>query len=361
VNLPIPPLNSRRAIYWIGAACAVVLGAIWLLGAGKIEPGLFAPQHRGDSALPVAAVKAEVVPVAREFVGTIQSRSLVDAGSRVTATVSAVRVRAGSRVKPGDVMVVLDSADLRARLREAQGALAAARADSVRAAADHTRFKALYEKGSVTAREFEVAQAAYDAARGRTDQARAAVADAQAALSYGAVRSPVAGVVAQRMVEPGDIALAGRPLVRLYDARALRVEVEVPELLARQVAIGSRIDVRVDATRANFRTAVNEIVPMADAASRTIVVRAPVPTDLGLKPGMFARASLAIGSERVITVPAAAVQNVGQLQTVRVVRDGAVLLRQVSLGRRLGDSFQVLAGLNPGDQVLVEPRGMPRQ
>jgi hypothetical protein len=76
---------------------------------------------------------------------------------------------------------------------------------------------------------------------------------------------------------------------------------------------------------------------------------------------MFARASLAIGSERVITVPAAAVQDVGQLQTVRVVSGGSVTLRQVSLGRRLGDRFQVLAGLNPGDQVLVEPPGMPRQ
>jgi RND family efflux transporter MFP subunit len=361
MKLSIPALNSRRAIYWIGAACAAVLAAIWLLGAGKIEPGLLSPQHRGNSALPVASVKAEVVPITREFVGTIQSRSLVDAGSRVTATVGEVRVRAGSRVKPGDVMVVLDSADLRARLRESQGALAAARADLSRTAADHTRFKALYEKGSVTAREFEAAQAAYDAARGRADQAQASVAAAQAALAYGVVRSPVVGVVAQRMVEPGDMAVAGKPLVRLYDTSALRVEVEVPELLARHVALGSHIDVRVDASGANFRTDVNEIVPMADAASRTIVVRAPVPSDLGLKPGMFARASLAIGSERVITVPAAAVADVGQLQTVRVVRDGTVLLRQVSLGRRLGDRFQVLAGLNPGDQVLVEPPRMPHQ
>jgi RND family efflux transporter MFP subunit len=361
VNLSPPALNSRRAISWIAAACAIAIAAIWLLGAGKIEPGLLAPSRRARSALPVAAVKAEVVPITREFVGTIQSRSLVDAGSRVTATVGEVRVRAGSRVKPGEVMVVLDSADLRARLRESQGALAAARADLSRAAADHTRFKALYEKGSVTAREFEAAQAAYDAARGHADQARAAVAAAQAALAYGAVRSPVAGVVAQRMVEPGDIAVAGRPLVRLYDTHALRVEIEVPEMLARDVALGSPIDVRVDAAGATFKTAVNEIVPMADAASGTIVVRAPVPSDLGLKPGMFARASLAIGSERVITVPTAAVADVGQLQTVRVVRDGAILLRQVSLGRRLGDRFQVLAGLNPGDQVLLAPLGEPHQ
>jgi RND family efflux transporter MFP subunit len=361
MNLSIPPLNSRRAMAWIGAACAVVIAAIWLVGAGKIEPGLLAPQHRGDSALPLAAVEAEVVPITREFVGTIQSRSLVDAGSRVTATVREVRVRAGSLVKPGDVMVVLDSADLRARLREAQGALVAAQADFSRAAADHARFKALYRKGSVTAREFEAAQAAFNAARGRADAARAGVAAAQAALDYGAVRSPVAGVVAERLVEPGDIAVAGTPLVRLYQTSALRVEVEVPELLARHVALGSRIDVRVDASGANFKTAVNEIVPMADVASRSIVVRAPAPADLGLKPGMFARASLAIGSERVITVPAAAVQDVGQLQTVRVVSGGSVTLRQVSLGRRLGDRFQVLAGLNPGDQVLVEPPGMPRQ
>jgi RND family efflux transporter MFP subunit len=361
MNLSVPPLNSRRAIAWISAACAVVIAAVWLLSAGKIEPGLLAPQSRRENGLPVGAVQAQVVPITREFVGTIQSRSLVDAGSRVTATVREVRVRAGSLVKPGDVLVVLDSADLRARLREAEGALAAARADLARASADHTRFKALYEKGSVTAREFEAARAAYNAARGRADQAQAGVSAAQAALAYGAVRSPVAGVVAERLVEPGDMAVAGKPLVQLYDTHALRVEVEVPELLARHVSIGSRIGVRVDAAGANFRTAVNEIVPMANAASRTIVVRAPAPADLGLKPGMFARASVEIGSQRVITVPAAAVEDVGQLQTVRVVRDGAVMLRQVSLGRRLGDRFEVLAGLNPGEQVLVRAPSLPHQ
>jgi RND family efflux transporter MFP subunit len=361
MKLVVPPLNSRRAMVWIGAACALVIAAVWLLGAGKIEPGLLARQHRQAGELPVAAVKAEVVPITHEFVGTIQSRSLVDAGSRVTATVREVRVRAGSRVTPGELLVVLDSADLRARLHEAQGALAAARADLSRTAADHTRFRALYEKGSVTEREFAAAEAAYNAARGRADQAQAGVAAAHAAVAYGAVRSPVAGVVAERLVEPGDMAVAGKPLVRLYDTQALRVEVEVPELLARHVAIGSRIGVRVGAAGANFQTAVNEIVPMAVAASRTIVVRAPVPANLGLKPGMFARASLEIGSERVITVPASAVEDVGQLQTVRVIRDGAVMLRQVSLGERLGDRFEVLAGLNPGDQVLVRAPGPPHQ
>jgi RND family efflux transporter MFP subunit len=354
-------IESHRRLAWIGAGCAVALVAIWIFSAGKIEPGLLAPQHDRNRGLPVATVKAEVVPIARAFVGTIQSRSLVNAGSRVNATVREVRVRAGSPVKPGEVLVVLDSEDLRARLREAQGALAAAQADLTRAVADHTRFKSLYDKGSVTAREYEAAEAGFDAARGRASQARAAVAAAQAALEYGAVRSPVGGVVAERLVEPGDMAIAGKPLVRLYDTGALRVEVEVPELLARHLALGSKIDVRVDAAGVEFKTAVNEIVPMADAASRSIVVRAPAPSDRGLKPGMFARASLEIGSERVITVPAAAVEDVGQLQTVRVVEDGAVRLRQVSLGPRLGDRFEVLAGLNAGEQVLINAPGTPQQ
>jgi membrane fusion protein, multidrug efflux system len=353
-------IDAHRTLAWIGAGCAVAIAVIWMLRAGKIQPGLLARQHERISGLPVATVKAEVIPLAREFVGTIQSRSLVDAGSRVDATVREVRVRAGSRVRPGEVLVVLDSADLRAHLREAQGALAAAQADLARTAADHTRFKSLYEKGSVTAREYEAAEAGFNAARGRTNQARAAVAAAQAALEYGAVRSPVAGVVAERLVEPGDMALAGKPLVRLYDASALRVEVEVPELLARHVAIGSRIDVHVDAAGTEFKTAVNEIVPMADSASRSIVVRAPAPSDRGLKPGMFARASVEIGTERVITVPAAAVEDVGQLQTVRVLQDGAVRLRQVSLGPRLGDRFEVLAGLNPGERVLVRASATPQ-
>ena len=132
-------------------------------------------------------------------------------------------------------------------------------------------------------------------------------------------------VVVERLAEPGDMAMPGKPLVRLYDENALRVELQVPEELARDDRAGhARLRCSVDATGAEYHTQVSEIVPASDPASRSFLVRAPLPSGGHLQPGMFARATFAAGSETVLTIPRDAVERVGQLETVRVYSAGRI-------------------------------------
>jgi hypothetical protein len=142
--------------------------------------------------------------------------------------------------------------------------------------------------------------------------------------------------------------------VRLYDANALRVELQVPEDLARDIAPATPLQVRVDATGATYSTQVSEIVPASDPASRIFLVRAPLPSGGHLQPGMFARATFAAGSETVLTIPSAAVMQIGQLATVRVYSQGTIQTRMVSLGRPFGDRVEVLAGVRPGERVILD-------
>ncbi len=167
------------------------------------------------------------------------------------------------------------------------------------------------------------------------------------------------GVIDERLIEPGDLALPGKPLVRLYDPAALRVELRVPEELSRAVAPGTAITVRVEAAGENVRTIVNEVVPAADPASRTFLIRAPLAPDPALRPGMFARASLRLGDEKVLTVARGGVESVGQLETARVLSAAGIQVRQLALGRVFGKRVEVLAGLDPGERVLVENQGRP--
>ncbi len=345
--------KRRLAAVLIGAAALLVVIVV-LVGRGKIEPGLLSPPVSRAPNVPLDIVRLETVANTRDAIGTVQSRIEVDAASRVSATVKEVTMHAGDPVKVGQVLVRLDDSDLEAAVARARGQLAAARANLDRASKDERRFSALLKRGSVTAHEFDAVQANYRASRGDVESARAQVAAAEASLRYAVVRSPVAGVVAERMVEPGDLALPGKPLVRVYDSHALRVELRVPEELTRDISVGMALTVNVQAAGRTISTKINEIVPAADPASRTFLARAPMPSDVGLRPGMFASASFGVGTEKVLTVARSAIESVGQLETVRVLEQGAVRVRQITTGRAYGARVEVLSGLRQGDKVLLK-------
>lgn len=265
-----------------------------------------------------------------------------------------MNVRAGDRVKPGQVLVALDISDLNSQLAQARGEVAAAQAELSRTAADEARFSALFARGSVTARERDSAVAAYQAAAAKASQAKAAVEAARSAFDYAIVRSPASAMVVERMVEPGDMAMPGKPLVRLYDETAMRAELEVPEELARSLSVGTPLDLRTDADDTIYHTQVGEIVPAANPGSRTFMVRAAMPSGQGLKPGMFVRATIGTGATSVLTIPRSAVQEIGQLETVRVYSEGRIQTRMVSLGRPLGDRIEVLSGVRGGERLILD-------
>ncbi len=348
---------------WLFAGAILALGVLWIairvMRGGAIAPGLLRPKADRWPDRPVGEVLMQEIPIAYQLIGSIQSRVPVIAASRVASRVLEVKVHAGDRVGRGELLVRLDAADFDAQIAQARAELAAAQAELTRASADHNRFSSLFKRGSVTASERDAAEAAYRFAAGRVAQARAAIAAARAASQYTVVRSPVDGVVVERMVEPGDMAMPGKPLVRLYDQGALRVELDAPEELAGRIAIAAPLEVRVEAAGTIYRTAVNEIVPAADPASRSFIVRAPLPGGQGLQPGMFARAAFTTGSQPTLTVPRLALTQIGQLQTVRVIADGAVQIRMVSVGRSFGDRVEVLAGVRAGERVVLDSHESP--
>ncbi len=356
------PASARfggRLGWRVVAAAALVLALLWLvlriIRGGEIQPELLGQRVDQLPNRELGTVVSEQVALRREVIGSIQARVPVEAASRVAARVVEVKVRAGEHVSVGQVLAALDASDLRAQVAQAAGESAAARAELARARADHQRFAALFARGSATAHERDAAEAAYRSAAGKAAQAGAAVAAARAALTYATVRSPVDGVVVERLVEPGDLALPGKPLVRLYDEHALRVALEVPEELARSIRPGTPLE--VEAGGAAYQTNVSEIVPAADPSSRSFLVRAPLPSGGHLRPGMFARASFAAGTQALLTVPRAAVEEVGQLDTVRVYTGGRIETRMVALGRGLGARVEVLAGLHAGERVMLDHAG----
>jgi RND family efflux transporter MFP subunit len=276
--------------------------------------------------------------------------------SRVLARIEDVRVAAGSRVEEGDVLVVLDARDLRARLGEADETLRAARARRELAESEFARVEALFRGGVAAQRQLDEATSELRSARAAVKALEQAREEARAALSFAELRAPVRGRVVDRLAEPGDTAIPGQPLLRIYDPTLLRIEVPVRESLAVRLRVGQPLRIEIPALGESLEGAVDEMVPFAEPGARTMLVKVRiVEADDRLIAGMFARVAIPAGKRRRLLVPSRAIVEIGQLRYVDAVDESGARARRIVTtgGEAPGDRTEILSGLRPGELVWV--------
>jgi len=343
-----------------GALATMVLLVLWMSGffGHKIAPGTVEVQAAVAPAGAATAVVEEVaVPVVEEAAGTVQAERKTVVSSRMLAVIGELRVRAGDQVHAGDVLIVLDSRELAARMREAERAMQGAEAARKKAENDFRRAQTLVTQGVVSRGEFDQADAAFRVADAAYERARQTLEAAKINLTYAEIRAPVAGRIIDRFADPGDTAVPGKPLLSLYDPTALRIEVPVRETLVSRLHVGDTVDVRLGTDGEPIKGTVDEVVPQAEAGSRTFLVKVGLPKRPGTYTGMFGRVLIPAGERRRLLVPASAIERIGQLRFAYVVGPNRELARRlVTVGPTVGDGqVEVLSGLRPGDTVLLKP------
>ena len=255
-----------------------------------------------------------------------------------------VRVREGDRVKAGDVLVRYDDRILRAQLDKAAATLG-------QAELDHQRSRQLREKGFVS--EDAVSRAAT-----ALEIARAEVRLLRARVQHMTIAAPFAGVVARRLVEPGNVTPQHTHLLTVIDPSQLVTDVNVSELVMPYLAVGDGAEVRIDALGEKLHPGkIVRIHPSIDPATRTgrvEVVLNPVPP--GARAGQFCRVVLQTGGSEQLVVPLAALQRdvEGEYVFVYQPADGTVRRAGVSSGLRLADRVEIREGLARGAQVVVK-------
>lgn len=321
--------------------------------------------------LALEAVQPVTVPDWGETVGTVRAVETAQLASQIVANVREVRVREGARVHHGETLIVLDNAQpeaamqsAQARLNAAEQGVAAAESDATLAASTLKRYQGLYEKKSVSPHEMDQVEAQAKAAVARRDmslaeraQAQAMLAEARTAEGYTRIRAPFDGVVTARYVDPGALATAGTPLLTIEDTRRFRLEVTVDESQIGDVKLGESAPVQLDAFSGETMTGkVVQIVPAADPASRSFLVKLELPTEGRLRSGLFGRARFAHGTRKALMLSKTAVIDRGQLQAVYVAGQNNVLdLRYVTLGKPEAQRVEILSGLQPGERVVTAP------
>lgn len=349
----------------LGALIGIVLVGgtiVWLSGGigERIAPGEVAEKAAELPAGARIAVASERSQPAFEWTnGSLVSARRTAIAARVLATIEEVRVRAGDEVNKNEILIVLDSREFNARVRQTRQALAAAEAQRDLARIEKNRIEKLFKRQVASRERLDQAISDLRVAEAEARRLQDSLREAETALSYTQIRSPMDGRVIDRLAEPGDTAVPGRPLLRIYDPDALRIEVPVRESLAVGRKVGEAIAVQLPAVGATFDGTIDEIVPFAEPGARTLLVKIRLPPDARLFEGMFGRAAIPAGRRTRVLAPAAAVERVGQLAFVTVLgADGRARRRVVTTGDydRAG-LIEVLSGLAKGERVLIKSGG----
>ncbi len=259
---------------------------------------------------------------ATSFDGVVEAVRQTVLASQVAGSVVALDVRAGSRVKAGQVLVRLD-----ARAAEQQAGAAAAQVQAARAAQEAAtreldRQRQLFQKSYISQAALDRAEAQFKATQA---EAAAQLASAGAALTqsgFYSIKAPYDGIVADVAVVLGDMAMPGRPLLTLYDPAALRVTAAVPQSAAAHIGSGNALQAEVPGAAAGRVVPVRwNLLPAVNPATHTLELRLDLPAGVAAVPGMFARAWLPGGTSVSprFSVPARAVVRRAELTGLYVI------------------------------------------
>ena len=356
------------------------------LGCGeKIEPGTTAVTPSPMVKAAVATAQLSSRPLVYEAVGTVRAHTASTLASKLLGTVKQVRVQEGDRVKARDILVVLDGRQVTSQLHQAEAVMAeaakaeaaavsareAAAAGADLAKATYNRYLRLMEDESASRQEFEEIEARHrqaqaagaqadamvSAASQRVRQAQAAVAAARVTQNDIKISAPYNGIVTARMVEPGDLAAPGTPLLSLQKTGAYRVEMVLPETHLQSVRLDQKLAVHIPALHGPaVEGTVAAVFPAADHQSRSFLVKVDLPENPALRSGMFARVDIPLMQAGMLVIPSSAVVFQGQLTGIYILdADRIARFRLIRIGRTLGDSLEVLSGLAAGVRFVVKP------
>jgi HlyD family secretion protein len=366
-------------------ALSLAAGGLSACGGGEHASDVKARELIAVTVVPVVASDTSE---RLEAGGVVAAQESASVSSRIVATIVSVRVKAGDRVRAGDMLVTLDARDVtehalqvRASAVAAEKALSRARSEQSSAEAEHRlatawqkRIAALHARNSATDQERDEAearlstaaaqlagaQAGIEGADAQLASARAAVGVATATESFTTLRAPFDGLVTERLTDPGNLASPGIPLLRIESGGARQVVVRVDEARATYVQPGDRVRVLFDALDdrvddEGVEGVVAEVARAVGADQRAFTVKVTVPRRVTARTGSFARVVFRGAPRRVLLVPAAAVRRQGQVSSVYVVHDGVASLRLIQVGDSSSEGVEVLAGLDAGESIVTSP------
>lgn len=334
-------------------------GALRLISARQAQKAELAAQQ---SAAQVPAVlelaAADVLRVqtlelvqSLAIAGPLRASNSAFVKARVAGELQGLVLREGDRVSAGQVVARIDATESQARVRQAQQQAEAARAqvDIARRSFDNNR--SLVEQGFISKTALDTSAASLAAAEASFRAAQAGADLANKSLEDTVLRAPMAGVVAQRLAQPGERLAVDTRILEIVDLSRLELEASLSPADSLLVRPGQEAVLSIEGASQTLSAKVLRVNPSAVAGSRAVLAYLAVQSNPGLRQGLFVQGRLSVGTLQVLAIPLAAVRTDKPLPYVLLIQDGAVVHQTVELGAR-GEQ---------ADQTMVGIKGLPER
>ena len=336
-------------VYFFGFARVAARAAVLALAAAPLL---------ATAQLATAVAEVREVDQTYPAEGVVEAVKQSTLAAQIAGRIVELRADAGQAVAKGQVLARIDEREAAQAVAASQAMIARAQADSNNARATYERTKRLVEQKFVSQAALDKALADFDATQAQESASRANNQQAVAARTYTVIVAPFSGIVAERLVQIGDMASPGRPLFTVFDPKDLRVVASVPQANVAEIRARASAVIEFPSIGERVKAKQVMVLPSADARTHTTLVRAELPeTARGAYPGMFARARFAVGRVTKLVIPSRAVVYRSEIAGAYVIGDkGEVQFRQLRLGEPAGeDAIEVLAGVVRGERVALDP------
>ena len=355
-----------------GVAVLVLAGAVGRVlvarkaGGPQVASAASSTTLTGLDLSPGDIVVARTIELPRtlEISGGLKAVNSAVVRARVTAELKSLTVREGDSVRAGQVVGQLDTTELELRLRQAEQTASSTKAQldiSLRALENN---RALVAQGFISATGLETSISNEAGARASYEAARSAALLAKKNFNDATLTAPIAGLVSQRMVQPGERVAVDAKVLEIVDLAQLEVEAALTPDDVAGLAIGRAATLRIDGLATPVGARVVRINPSAQAGTRSIMAYLAVAPQPALRQGLFARGTIELDRQRALALPLSAVRTDQARPYVLLIKEGKALVTPVQLGTRgtvAGEAWvEIASGLSESANVLAASTGLVR-
>ena len=305
--------------------------------AGKKEASLAGSHAEQIPAVKITEARKEAVEIDQKYSVTLQAKAVNNIAPQSNSRIISINAEVGDFVKKGQVLALMD----KAQLEQAELQLN-------NLTKEYERSKALYKKGGVSQSDFESVELQYKVACTTFENLK----------TNTILESPLDGVVSTRNYDRGDMYSMSSPLFVVQQINPMKALVAVSEKDYSLLKKGAKVEFTTEALPGKiFTGSVIRIYPTIDVTTHTVTAEVDIPNaGFELRPGMYSNARLVFGVTNSVIVPDSAVQKQqgSGVRSVYVLKaDGTVELRNVELGRHIGDEYVITNGVSEGEKVVV--------
>jgi RND family efflux transporter MFP subunit len=362
----------KKSTLWILSTLAVAAlvagGARWASQRQTAQ----APTALTAAALPsielaasdVFTAQTQTLSLGIAVSGALKATQSAVVKARVAGELQELSVREGDRVQAGQVIARIEPSEYQARVRQAQQQADSAKAQVDIAQRQFDNNQALVNQGFISQTALLNSQASLNGAKATHAAALAALDLADKSLADATLRSPLTGVVAQRLAQPGERVAIEARLVEVINLSQLEMEAALTAEDASRVRVGMTAQLQVEGVAQPVPAKVLRINPSAQTGSRSVLVYLGIQGREGLRQGLFAQGSLGTQSLQVLAVPVSSVRTDKPQPYVQVVQDGKLVHITVRTAERSEGEQQSLVavtGVAEGAQVLSGSVGAVRE